>query len=345
MRILHVIPSDAFGGVERHVGDLAAAQQRAGHSVCVVGGPSDQMRRALEREASDRAPHVGHVPATTLLDAVRAIAASPRPDVVNAHMTAAEAAAVASPALRSVALVSTRHFAARRGSRLVARRFGPAVARRLDAQIAVSQYVADSIEGDSSVVRAGVPVAPDARPASERERVVLVAQRLEREKRTQHALLAFAFSGLWREGWSLQVAGDGAERRRLEHLAEDLSLAHSISFLGHRSDIAALMERAAILMAPAAIDAYGLSVVEAMASGLPVVAAAGGGHLETLGSVADSALFPPGDAREAGRMLHDLAHDAAARDAYGRAIQRAQRERFTLEMQQQATEDVYRSVL
>ena len=346
MRILHVIPSNAFAGVERHVSDLAGAQQRAGHSVCVVGGLPSQMRMAMDREAPQGlSTPVTHIPATTVLDAVRAVASRARPDVVNVHMTAAEAAVVLSPSLSGVPVVSTRHFAARRGSSPLARRLGPVVASRLDAQIAVSQFVADSIEGESAVVRAGVPVAPHGRPASAREPVVLVAQRLEREKRTQVALLAFAHSGLWEQGWTLEVAGDGAERRRLERLAHDLALDGSIHFLGHRSDVHTLMSRAAVLMAPRPDEAYGLSVLEAMATGLPVLASAGGGHLETLGSVPGSVLFPPGDARSAGRMLADLARDDAAREAYGRALQLAQRTGFTLETQQQATEVVYRSVL
>jgi glycosyltransferase involved in cell wall biosynthesis len=195
------------------------------------------------------------------------------------------------------------------------------------------------------VVPSGVPAAEDARPARLRDPVVLVAQRLEREKRTDVALQAFAASRLAALGWRLQVAGSGAERRELERLADALGLRPAVSFLGPRSDVAALMERSAIFFASRPDEAYGLSVLEAMATGLPVVATGAGGHLETVGSVEGAALFPPGDVAAAGQLLAELARDPARRDAYGRLLQEAQRTRFTLEAQAAATEAVYRSVL
>jgi glycosyltransferase involved in cell wall biosynthesis len=175
--------------------------------------------------------------------------------------------------------------------------------------------------------------------------VVLVAQRLEREKRTAVAIRAFARSGLSEQGWQLQVAGEGAERTALERLSKQLGLGDRVAFLGHRSDVDRLMGDAAVLFASRPDEAYGLSVLEAMATGLPVVATGAGGHLETVGSVEDAALFPPGDAAAAGRLLAELAADPRRRDAYGKALQEAQRTRFTLEAQVAATDAVYRSVL
>jgi glycosyltransferase involved in cell wall biosynthesis len=325
--------------VERHVADLAAAQADAGHHVHVVGGDPRRMTSAIGREG------VCHSPATTVLEAARAISAHSSHDVINAHMTAAETAALLALRARAVPVVSTRHFAARRGATAVAHRLAPLVARRVAAQISVSRYVAAHIEGASTVVHTGVPTTPDTRPASRRDQLVLVAQRLEREKRTDVALRAFAASHLAEEQWTLQVAGAGAQRRRLERLAKDLGIGESVRFLGERTDIDRLMNRAAILFASRPDEAYGLSVLEAMATGLPVVATAFGGHLETVGSVEGAALFAPGDAAHAGRLLAELAHDRARRDAYGKALQAAQRKRFTLEAQVAATDAVYRSVL
>ena len=85
-----------------------------------------------------------------------------------------------------------------------------------------------------------------------------------------------------------------------------------MEFLGHRSDVHDLMRSAAIFVATRPDEAFGLSVVEAMARGLPVVAAGSGAHLETVGSVPGAALFGPGDSDEAARLLEDLAADVAA---------------------------------
>ena len=81
-----------------------------------------------------------------------------------------------------------------------------------------------------------------------------------------------------------------------------------------------------------------------MAAGVPVVAAGGGGHLETVGSVHGALLFPPGDVHIAGTLLAQLADDDTARASYGQHLRNAQRTRFTLEAQERATDAVYRSL-
>ncbi len=66
-----------------------------------------------------------------------------------------------------------------------------------------------------------------------------------------------------------------------------------MELVGHVAETDALLAGASILLAPAPREPFGLSVVEAMAHGLPVVAAGGGAHLETVGD--DGLLFPRGD--------------------------------------------------
>jgi glycosyltransferase involved in cell wall biosynthesis len=259
-------------------------------------------------------------------------------------MTASEIAGVIAALGTRAAVVTTRHFADARGSTPLNRWVGRRAASRIDAQIAVSAYAAQYVEGPSTVVHAGVRDRAPVEPCT-RQNTVLVAQRLEPEKRTDMALDAFAASKLANRGWVLVVAGGGSLRAALERRAERLGIARSTRFLGHTTDVHNLMATAGLLLAPRPDEAYGLSVVEAMAAGLPVVAARGGGHLETVGTVPVAALFPPGDVVAAGTTHADLAADEAARAGYGESLRRAQRERFTLGAQQRATDHVYRGVL
>jgi glycosyltransferase involved in cell wall biosynthesis len=195
--------------------------------------------------------------------------------------------------------------------------------------------------GESGQVHAGVK----GRGGGFAERVVLMVQRLEREKNTDIGLRIFAHSGLAQQGWRLDIAGDGSQRDRLNSMANGLGVGAACRFLGRRSDVPYLLARSALLLAPCPVDGFGLSVVEAMAAGLPVVAAAGGGHLETVGAVADPALFPPEDLAAAAGMLGALAADPPRRGAYGTRLQEAQRRDFTVDRQIDATLDVYKSVL
>jgi glycosyltransferase involved in cell wall biosynthesis/predicted metal-dependent phosphoesterase TrpH len=113
--------------------------------------------------------------------------------------------------------------------------------------------------------------------AGERERIeVLYAGRITREKGVE--LLADAFlAAASRDGrLHLVLAGDGPERQLLsEHLGD------RASFRGwlHGEDLAAAYANADVFLFPSATDTFGQVILEAQASGLPVVAVAAGGPL------------------------------------------------------------------
>ena len=339
LRILHAVRSDGFAGVEQFVLRLALAQAADGHEVAVIGGAADRMRPDLD------AAGVEHVPAARTVDVERAV--RPRAaevDVVNTHMTAADVAAViALTGRRRPALVSTRHFAQPRG------RLGPVpidalVGRRIDAEVSISAAVAASVDRPSTVVHTGVDPRPlgDGRP---RDRTVLIAQRLEPEKHTHVGIRAFAASGLAADGWTLEVAGDGSERDAVHALARELGLEPVVRFSGFRSDLPAVMDRAGMLVAPCPVEGLGLTVLEAMAGGLPVVAAAAGGHVELLEGLDERTLFTADDADDAARRLRALADDEPGRADLGAAERVRQQQAFSTRAQADGTEAVYREVL
>jgi glycosyltransferase involved in cell wall biosynthesis len=337
LRILHAIRSDGFAGVEQFVLRLAIAQAATGDAVRVIGGDPARMEQALV------AAGVGH---TEVADRTSAVARAVHrhakdADVVNSHMTAADlAASVALIGVRHApAIVSTRHFAARRG-RAAASPVGRLIDSRISREISISDAVARAIGRPSTVVHPGVRTRDAVDPDS-RGRTVLVAQRLQPEKRTRMALDAFAASGLARDGWHLMIAGEGAERPMLESTAAMLGLADAVTFLGFRSDISNLMDAAGLLLATAKFEHFGLTVLEAMASGLPVVASDAGGHRETLAGLDPRARFPVDDVAGAARRLRELADDADGRRSLGAAERQRQRSEFSLDAQRAGTEAVY----
>ncbi|PFG44228.1 glycosyltransferase involved in cell wall biosynthesis [Isoptericola jiangsuensis] len=341
MRVVHAVRSDGFAGVERHVSRLAYGQARAGHDVVVIGGDPAAMHRELAGTP------VVAVPARTVVQVARALRRTGAgAHVVHVHMTAAELGAALAGLTRELPpVVSTRHFAAPRGGG----RLGPVVAavarRAVDAQIAISRYTAERVDGPSTVVHAGVDDRPDARPARDRDAVVLMAQRLQPEKRPDLGLEAFAASGLAARGWRLRVLGDGPLDEVLRRRADVLGLGDAVELLGRRPDVAAQMADAALFLAPSPGEHYGLSVLEAMASGIPTVADGSAGHLETLGLVDGAGLYASQDVAAGGALLAALADDATRRDELAARQQKTQRERFTLAEQVRRTDAVYAEVL
>jgi glycosyltransferase involved in cell wall biosynthesis len=337
LRVLQVVCGAGFAGVERHVVNLANALTADGHELLVVGGAPVRMRAELARAVEWRA-------GTSLPAALAAGLRSGRVDVVNTHMTAADLVGLLAAAPRGLPVVSTRHFAGPRGSRPAGRVVAALADRRLAGQIAVSAYAAERIGGAAVVVHPGVPVVPDVDPAARRT-TVLVAQRLEAEKDTDVALRAWAASSGPRRGWRLEVAGAGALADSLRSLAADLGVADSVDFLGHVADLPARLRSASVLLAPTPIEGFGLTVVEAMAHGVPVVAAAAGGHLETIGAVPDPMLFAAGDPLVAARRLDDLIGAPTLRAEYGAAARDHQRTHLTFGALAARTLAVYRGVL
>jgi glycosyltransferase involved in cell wall biosynthesis len=338
LQVLHVVRTGSFAGVEQFVRRLAIAQAGAGHQVAVIGGDPALMAPALQ------AANVGFAASGSgIRDSVLIRRAARRADVVATHMTAADAAAAIALLGQRTALVATRHINRRRGSRAPHPVY-PAIERRIDAEIAISEAVARSIGIPSTVVHSGVEdsVAPEA---AARSRTVLMAQRLQPEKRTRVGLAAFAASGLSNEGWRLQIAGAGPELSLLEADAASLGIAGSVDLLGFRDDIAQLFRQAGLFLAPCPVEGLGLSLLEAMATGLPALAADAGGHSEILAGLDPRALFAADDVAAAARSLRALADDDAGRAALGAEGRKRQRADFSIASQLAGTEAVYRRAI
>ena len=331
--IVHVVRSDAFAGVERYICSVANELAARGHSLSVIGGDPRRMRAELDSGVgSASARSIGG----TWFRLVRHVPVR----LVHAHMTAAETAAVLSRLHHRAPVVATRHFAGARGRGplgSIARTF---VGRGLAAQIAISQFVADSIREPTTVIPNAV------RPQSQAElteRRVLMIQRLEEEKAPDVGLRAWATSGLGERGWRLTIAGSGRLERELRRLSGELGISRSVEFVGRVTNTDSLFAATSIVLAPAPAEPFGLAVVEAMAHGIPVVAAAGGAHIETVSS--DGCLFTPGDSHTASAALTRLATDTHERRELGVALRERQQALFSLDRHVDALEQLYASVL
>lgn len=340
MRILQLLRSDSFAGVERYLTYVAPELARRGHHVVVVGGDSARMEPVLGPA------DVGHAAAATTVDVVRAAASAARrerPDVVHMHMTAAELAGVVTWPLIRRPMVTTRHFAGTRGRNAVTRRIWGTLPRVMAAEIAISQFVADAAGSPCTVIPNGVPWRP--RGGGSRQPVVLVAQRFEAEKDTSIVVQAWGRSGLPGSGWQLHLAGDGTERHRLTDLVADLGLADSVTFLGPVDDIERRMDEASVLVASGPVEGFGFSVVEAMASGLPVIAADGGAHPELLGPDASDLLYFPSDPDDLARVLAELVADPDRRFGVADRLRARFEAEYTVERHVDRLEVLYEQVV
>ena len=93
----------------------------------------------------------------------------------------------------------------------------------------------------------------------------------------------------------LEIAGDGPERPALEQLAASLGVDKQVRFLGEIQDVADLLGKASLFVLPSRTEGISLTILEAMASGLPVVATSVGGNPEVVIHEKTGILVPAGD--------------------------------------------------
>lgn len=216
-----------------------------------------------------------------------------------------------------------------------------------DATLANSRIVADaSGDPNAHVIYPGVDVTRFAcdRPAA-REVILGTACRLEPVKGIATLLEAIAILAAQHPSIHLQIAGEGSLRTRLEEQAARLSLSQNVSFLGWRSDMAPLLQSWSIFVQPSLDEGFGVAALEAMASGLPVVAADAGGLRELVEDGTTGFLVPPRDPAALAAKIRLLAGDPVLRQTMGAAGRRRVEEHFSLAEMVRRTADLYDRLL
>ncbi|NBE95890.1 glycosyltransferase family 1 protein [Nonomuraea sp. KC401] len=149
-------------------------------------------------------------------------------------------------------------------------------------------------------------------------------------------------------GAELVIAGGGdddAEAGRLRELAAAYGLECRVHVIGSvpRSHVPALMRSADVVVTVPWYEPFGMVPVEAMACGVPVVASAVGGHLDTVAGA--GVLVPPRRPRALSRVLREVLGDPGRRAELGAAGARRARERYGWARVAERTEAVYAQVI
>lgn len=365
LRIAHVVENLERGGLERVVIDLARAQAAAGHDVQVVclfreGQLAPELAAAgvpvaacLKRGGPDLAA----------LRRLRERLRAQRTEVLHTHNPAAHYyGALAARAEGTARLVTTRHgmgnapFTIRREV-LFRLALAGTSAVALVCRRARDNFVRHRIVPASRavVVPNGIPVeafgagGEAARLAARRalgvEPGVFLAGIVGRLNPVKdHATLLAAMVPLRAAvpGATLAVIGGGALREALEAQAATLGLREAVRFLGDRDDVKALLAGLDAFVLSSISEGYSISLLEASAAGLPIVATDVGGNGEIVEDGVTGRLVPSRDADALADALAALGRDTPARLAMGEAARRWAREHATIETMAACYEALYR---
>jgi len=363
--VAHVLSSFGMGGQERVAFDLAVSQLRAGWRVTALSlaPPPDgplaaefaAAGAAVERVARPR-PGVDPILIVRLARWLRAH----RVDLVHTHNRMALIYGAPAGRLAGAAVVHTKHGNnPRGGTRLVA---GNLAGRLVHAFVAVSEETAafarrrrEVDERRLSVITNGIELGrfhpePAARERVRRELgidagawVIGTVGRIAAEK--NHARLLRAVAPLLGPKTRLIVAGDGPLLPSLKELAASLESSGFTHLLGVRRDVPDVLNALDVFAMSSDTEGLPLVVLEAMATGLPVVSTSVGGIPNVIDEGKTGFLVPVDDEAALRARVAELGADPAASRAMGARARTAAVAQYSAERMQRDYLELYARVL
>ncbi|MBI4004305.1 MAG: glycosyltransferase family 4 protein [Candidatus Omnitrophica bacterium] len=367
MKILHITSHLNVGGVTSYVLSLSKAFAQRGHRIIVASGGGQ-----LERQVEALGGVSWRVPLATSVEFSPQVFAATRTlsrrlqeepvELLHAHTRVGQVVADRLSRRHHIPYVTTWHGF-----------FRPNLGRRLwpctgDATIAISEPVRQHLLRDFHVptvrvhlIPHGIDTSPFESPVDpaaqarlrtqlglpEAAVVVGTMARLVASKGVDHLIRSFAHVRIAVPAAHLLIIGDGEERAALERLAKVSGLDGRVHFAGTLPQTQlALSLMSVFVFLPAEQEGFGLSLLEAMASGRPIVAVRrGGGAPWVLDDSGIGALVEPDDPAALGQAVAQVLRngEAACRQAgQARAIVK---ERYSLSRMIDQVEAVYRALV
>jgi len=365
IRVIHIVPMLSPGGAERIAVHIVSGLDRKRFEPIVVSlaGLMNCDLDQLLNEAGVEARYLGKSPGFDyrMYPQLHRILKEYQPGVVHTHLQVLRYALPTMLLLKGASLFHTVHNLAEREIERPARfihryAFGHGV-----VPIAVAEEVALSLKRlygipECRVIANCIPTETYARPKvprklwrakegfDERDILFVCVARFAPQK--NHALLlnAFARGPAANPHARLLLVGDGALRMDLERRAKNLGLDRSVRFLGLRSDIPDVLGASDVFVLSSDYEGNPLSILEAMASGLPIVSTAVGGVPSLVESGAHGFLVPPGDLEGLSKSMETLFRHREVRQSFGMAAAQRARESFDVSNMVRGYEEMYENL-
>lgn len=340
LRILHILRAP-LGGLFRHVCDLALEQTRMGHSVgivCDVQSAGAQSEKQLERIGTALVLGVHRVAMSRLLGprdisalkAIRKLTVKLQPEILHGHGAKGGAYARLMPKAPGRVALYTPHggalhynWASLSGAMFLG--LEKLLKARTDGLLFESQFGGKAYEKKIGATSCPARVVPnglsdgDFAPLGQDEPpydAVFVGE-LRKLKGISTLIDAVAEFAADRP-FKLAIAGSGPDEDYFRKLVAEKGLEDHIDFIGHRQ-AREVFAKGRMIVVPSLAESFPYIVLEAVASGRPVIATKVGGIPEIFGAYSD-VLVPPGDAAALAKAMRAALYRPAPTRARSAAL-------------------------
>ena len=335
MKILQVVPYFCFGGAETMCENLTYAQRSLGHEVVVVSLYDEQTPIARRMEAAgvrilylDKKLGMD----VSMVPKLLKILKQEKPDAVHTHLDVVKHAALAAKLAGVKTCVHTVHNVAQKEAAGLARKINRVWCRLGWARpVALSPEVQQTIGDTYGLEPEKIPVVfngidlsrccPKETYAAGEEICLLHIGRFNEQKNHRRILEAFHMLTGEIPNCRLWLVGDGELMEATRSYARELGVEERVEFLGSQSNVYGFLQDADIFLMPSDYEGMPMTIIEAMGTGLPVVATAVGGVPDMLKD-GESGLLVPCDARAVKDACKALARDESLRRKLGQAAQK-----------------------
>lgn len=356
MKILQIIPYFCFGGAETLCENLSYALRNQGHDVVVVSLYNEHTPIARRVEAAGikiRYLNKKLGLDLSMVPKLRRIFREEKPDVVHTHLDVIKYATLAAKLAGVPKCVHTVHNLAEKEAEGRAQKIINSTYFRLgwSTPVALSPEVAQSI-GDfygrdektipiigNGIDLSGCQVKEDYSLGNTVN--ILHVGRFHPQKNHPGLLRSFRELLKTHENCILNLLGDGDTRKDMEALAQELGISEKVRFCGVQSNVYPYFHDADIFVLPSDYEGMPMTIIEAMATGLPIAATAVGGVPDML-TDGDSALLTACDEGAFTDAMARLIEDGALRERLGRQA-RADSVRFSAEEMARHYVEIYQN--
>ncbi len=366
IRVLHVLPDLVPYGAERVVATLASQRSRDRFEVAIASLYAE-VPGTLAAGLREESVRIFHLDKRRGLDPrmfhrIFRVLREFRPDVVHTHNYVLRyvlpPAMLHNPPLmvhtiHNVAHLEVDRFGIWLQSRAFARGVHPVVIAEEGAISFEHVYQAPR----PPLIRNGICIARYSAAVLSREEwrrrngfsqedlLFICVARYYEQKNHKTLIEAFAAGPAKLAKAKLLLAGDGHLGAQMEAQARGLGVLDKVYFLGRRDDVPEILGSSDVFALASLWEGNPLSVMEAMAAGLPSVVTAVGGVPELVAHEKQGLLVPPGDAAALSAALMRLAGDPAMRRAIGTAAAKRAQAEFDDQNMVDAYESLYDELL